>query len=260
MALPPSELSVRADQLRRLHHGFLVLPNAWDAGSARVLATMGFDAIATTSSGVSDSLGYADRQVTPADEMFAAVARIARSVDVPVTADLEAGYGLTAKDLAARVIDAGAVGLNIEDTDHASGSKTLVDAESHAAYLSGIKEAARTSGVDLFLNARVDVHVRQIGDPDSRLDEAVRRSRLYLEAGADSIYPIFVNDDATLAPLIALGAPVNVLYVPDGPSLDHLKTLGVRRVTFGGHIQEAAMKAIETYLRATGVLESELAP
>ena len=254
MTLSQSELSSRADQLRRLHDGFLVLPNAWDAGSARALAAMGFDAIATTSSGVSDALGYADRQVTPVDEMFAAVARIARAVDVPVSADLEGGYGLTAQELAARVVDSGAVGLNIEDTDHSSGSKTLIVAESHAGYLGGIKESARARGVDLFLNARVDVHLRQIGDPDSRLDEALRRGRLYLEAGADSVYPIFVNDDATLAPLIALGAPVNVLFRPDGPSLDHLETLGVRRVTFGGHIQEAAMKSIETYLRAAGAL------
>ena len=254
MTSSQSGLASRADQLRRLHAGFLVLPNAWDAGSARALAALGFDAIATTSSGVSDSLGFADRQVTPVDEMFAAVARMARAVDVPVTADLEAGYGLTAQELAARVVDAGAVGLNIEDTDHASGSKTLVDADSHAGYLRDIKDAARSLGVDVFLNARVDVHLRQFGDAESRLDEAVRRSRLYLDAGADSIYPIFVNDDATLAPLIALGAPLNVLYMPDGPSFDHLQTLGVRRVTFGGHLQEAAMKSVESYLRVSGAL------
>jgi 2-methylisocitrate lyase-like PEP mutase family enzyme len=250
----PSELAARADRLRRLHDAYLVLPNAWDAGSARALATLGFTAIATTSSGVSDSLGYADRQVTPIDDMFAAVGRISRAVDVPVTADLEAGYGLPAEELVDRLLGAGAVGLNIEDTDHAAGSKTLVHADSHADYLRAIKESGRARGVDVFLNARVDVHLRQVGEAERRLDEALRRARLYLDAGADSIYPIFVNDDASLEPLIAVGAPVNVLYVPNGPTLDHLDSLGVRRVTFGGHLHEAAMKSVEGYLRGSGAL------
>src|SRR5215217_1129647 len=125
MTLAQFELAARADRLRRLHDGYLVLPNAWDAGSARALAALGFAAIATTSSGVSDSLGYADRQITPIDEMFAAVGRISRAVDVPVTADLEAGYGLPADELVDRLLGAGAVGLNIEDTDH---SRWLNDA------------------------------------------------------------------------------------------------------------------------------------
>jgi 2-methylisocitrate lyase-like PEP mutase family enzyme len=175
-------------------------------------------------------------------------------VSVPVTADLEAGYGLGPDDLAARVLEAGAVGLNIEDTDHADGSRKLVDVRRHAEYLSAIKEAARAHGVDLVLNARVDVHLRQVGDPNLRLDEALSRARLYIDAGADSIYPIFVNDDATLAPLVALGAAVNVLYTPDGPSLDHLREIGVQRVSFGGHLQEAAMAAAESYLREANAL------
>jgi 2-methylisocitrate lyase-like PEP mutase family enzyme len=254
MTLAQSELAARADQLRRLHDGYLVLPNAWDAGSARALAALGFAAIATTSSGVSDSLGYADRQITPIDEMFAAVGRISRAVDVPVTADVEAGYGLPADELVDRLIRAGAVGLNIEDTDHPAGSRTLVDADPHAGYLRAIKEAGRARGVDVFLNARVDVHLRQFGEAERRLDEALRRARMYLDAGADSIYPIFVNDEASLRPLVGLGAPVNVLYMPNGPSLDHLRSLGVRRVTFGGHLQEVAMKSLEGYLRASGAL------
>jgi 2-methylisocitrate lyase-like PEP mutase family enzyme len=254
MTLAQSELAARADQLRRLHDGYLVLPNAWDAGSARALAALGFAAIATTSSGVSDSIGYADRQITPVDEMFAAVGRISRAVDVPVTADLEAGYGLPADELVERLLEAGAVGLNIEDTDHPGGSTTLLDADSHAGYLRAIRKSGRVRGVDVFLNARVDVHLRQVGEGEGRLDEALRRARMYLDAGADSIYPIFVNDDASLGPLIALGAPVNVLYMPNGPSLDHLQSLGVRRVTFGGHLQEAAMNSVEDYLRTTGAL------
>ncbi len=181
--------------------------------------------------------------------MFAAVARIARVVDVPVTADLEAGYGLLPDELVDRLLGAGAVGLNLEDSDHIGGSRRVFDAEPRAHYFRGIKEAARARGVHIFLNARIDVHLRQVGDTAFRNAEALRRARLYLEAGADSIYPIFVNDDATLAPLIALGAPVNVLYMPDGPSFGHLASIGVRRVTFGGHLQEAAMAAVATYLR-----------
>jgi len=254
MTLSQPELAARAERLRRLHDGYLVLPNAWDAGSARALAALGFQAIATTSSGVSDSLGYADRQVTPVDEMFMAVARIARAVEVPVSADLEAGYGLAADELVDRLLDAGAVGMNIEDTDHATGSKAVVDADPHAEYLRSIKSAGRARDVDLFLNARVDVHLRQVGEADIRTDEALRRGRLYIEAGADSLYPIFVNDDETLRPLLSLGVPLNVLYTPDGPSLDHLRSLGVRRVTFGGHLQEAAMQSIETYLSTSGAL------
>ena len=244
-----SVLAVKADVLRQLHEGFLVLPNAWDAGSARTLVALGFPAIATTSSGVADSLGFADRQITPPDEMFAAVARIARAVDAPVTADLEAGYGLPPAELVDRLLDAGAVGLNLEDSDYSDGSRKLARCRAHAAYLRAVKEAARARGVDVFLNARVDVHLRQVGEPSVRIEEALRRSRLYLDAGADSIYPIFVNDDATLAPLIALGAPVNVLYMPKGPSFAHLASIGVRRVSFGGHLQEAAMAAVATYLR-----------
>jgi 2-methylisocitrate lyase-like PEP mutase family enzyme len=236
--------AAKAEALRRLHDDMALLPNAWDAASARAFAELGFDALATTSSGVSASLGYGDREETPVDEMFAAVARIAGSVDVPVTADLEAGYGLSPEELVDRMLDAGAVGLNLEDTDHGAGGKTLVDAGEHAARLAAVKEAARLRGVDVVLNARVDVHLRQVGEEgDARLAEALRRARLYLEAGADTVYPIFVNDEPTIAAFVALGAPVNVLFLPDGPSIATLHELGVRRVSFGGGLQELAVRS-----------------
>jgi 2-methylisocitrate lyase-like PEP mutase family enzyme len=235
--------AAKAGALRRLHDDLAILPNAWDAASARAFADLGFHALATTSSGMSASLGYGDREQTPVDEMFAAVARITRSVDVPVTADLEAGYGLPADELVDRLLRSGAVGLNLEDTDHGAGGKTLVDADVHAARLASVKEAAKAQGVDVVLNARVDVHLRQIGEGgEPRLAEALRRARLYLAAGADSVYPIFVNDEPTIAAFIELGAPVNVLFMPNGPSIATLREWGVRRVSFGGGLQELAVR------------------
>ena len=183
-----SALSAQADQLRGLHvpGSPLLLVNAWDPPSARRLAHDGYPAIATTSAGVAEALGYEDGNVTPPDEMLAAVARIAAVVDVPVTADLEAGYGLEPRELVEGLLQAGAVGLNFEDTDHETGA--LTDAELHAERLAAIKQAGRDSGVDVVLNARVDVFLR-----GGELDDAVRRGRLYAEAGADCVYPILAR-------------------------------------------------------------------
>jgi 2-methylisocitrate lyase-like PEP mutase family enzyme len=247
-------LAAKADSLADLHNGFLVLPNAWDVASARAFEALGYPAVATTSSGVSASLGYADRQQTPVDEMFGAVARIARGVEIPVTADLEGGYGLPAFELVERLLDAGAVGLNIEDTDHTTAARALVDVAEHAGYLGHIMEASRARGVEIVLNARIDVHLRQIGSPDERLSMALDRARRYLDAGAHCVYPIFVNDDATLTELVALGAPVNVLFMPGAPSLEHLREVGVRRVTFGGHLQEASIAAATAFLGDVGAI------
>jgi 2-methylisocitrate lyase-like PEP mutase family enzyme len=242
MSNGPRSLAEKARELRQLHTDLALLPNAWDAASARAFADLGFPALATTSSGMSASLGYADRQQTPVDEMFAAVARITRSVDAPVTADLEAGYELAPDELVERLLRSGAVGLNLEDTDHRAGGKTLFDAEAHAARLAAVKNAAKARGADVFLNARVDVHLRQIGaEGEERLAEALRRARIYLAAGADSIYPIFVNDQPTVAAFVELGAPVNVLFLPDGPSIATLHSWGVRRVSFGGGLQELSV-------------------
>src|SRR5436190_15093797 len=223
--------------LRALHDGpgLLVLPNAWDAASARVFEAAGFPAIATTSSGVAQSLGFADGENAPVDGMLAAVRRIVAAVAVPVTADMEGGYGLPPAEFAARVADTGAAGLNFEDTDHrAGGTAPLWDADKQAARIAAIKAAAP----DLFLNARVDVHVRQAGP----LEEALRRARLYRDAGADGVYPIAVDDEETISAFVAaVDAPVNVLSRPGAPPLARLAELGVRRVTFGGGLMRAAM-------------------
>lgn len=234
MDLTPAA-SFRSLHLDRAPGDPLILPGPWDAASARAFAEAGFPALATPSAGIAASLGYEDG-ATPADEMFAAVARIARSVadsGVLVTADLEAGYGLPAPELVARALDAGVVGINLED----SGPSGLDDAARHADRLAEVRAAA---GEALFLNARVDTYVR--GVPD--LDETVRRARLYVEAGADGIYPILAPPDQ-LADLCAkIPAPVNALPLPDGPTPQELGRLGAARVTFGPGLLRRAMGVV----------------
>jgi 2-methylisocitrate lyase-like PEP mutase family enzyme len=234
-----SALAAQAQQLRGLHvpGSPLLLVNAWDPPSARRLAHDGYPAIATTSAGVAEALGYEDGNVTPPDEMLGAVARIAAAVDVPVTADLEAGYGLEPRALVTGLLGAGAVGLNFEDTDHAAGA--LTDPERQAERLAAIKQAGRDAGVDVVLNARVDVFLRG-GD----VDEAIRRGRLYAQAGADCVYPIGVRGRDAIRRLVAeVGAPINILAVPGGLSLDELRELGVARVSFGSGLMHIAMDA-----------------
>jgi 2-methylisocitrate lyase-like PEP mutase family enzyme len=244
-------LAAQADELRRLHvpGSPLLLVNAWDPPSARRLMQDGYPAIASTSAGVAEALGYEDGNVTPADEMLAAVGRIAAVVDVPVTADLEAGYGLEPRDLVDGLLRAGAVGLNFEDSDHAGGG--MVDAESQVERLKAIKDAGREAGVDVVLNARVDVFLH-----DGEVDEAIRRGRLYAAAGADCVYPIGVRGREAIGRLVEeVGAPLNILAVPSGLSLSELGELGVARVSFGSGLMHIAMDAAAeraAAYRATG--------
>ncbi|MER7984106.1 isocitrate lyase/phosphoenolpyruvate mutase family protein [Streptomyces noursei] len=224
-----------AATLRALHHGRrpgdpLVLPNVWDAASARVFADAGFPALATPSMGIAASLGYADGQ-TPADEMFAAIARIVRAVDVPVTADVEAGYGLPAEELVGRLAEAGAVGCNLEDSDHVTGA--LRDPEEQAAWLAEVRAAA---GDALVVNARIDTFLR--GEPGP--DAAVARARAYTEAGVDCLYPILAPPELLPELAAAVTLPLNALAKPGGPSPRELGALGATRITFGGGLQHQA--------------------
>ncbi|MEV5410890.1 isocitrate lyase/phosphoenolpyruvate mutase family protein [Thermopolyspora sp. NPDC052614] len=224
----------RAGLLRDLHHraDVLVLPNVWDAQTAKIFEQAGFPALATPSSGIADSLGYADRQLAPATEMFAAAARIIRSVGVPVTVDAEAGYGLTPAELAERLAETGAAGCNLEDTAHPQG--TLVAIEEQAEWLA----AVRAADPHLVINARVDSFLRGKGPVEELLQDAITRAEAYLAAGADCVYPI-------LAPTAVLGelteripGPVNAMFLPNGPSLAELAELGIARVTFGGQLYD----------------------
>src|SRR6266511_3450831 len=210
MAADVGTLTERAKELAALHRGErpLLLPNAWDAASAQVLEGAGFPAIATSSSAVAGSLGYPDGEAAPAAEMLAAVARIAAVSSVPVTADLEAGYGLPPVEIVERLLE--------------------------------VRAVADVAGVGLVINARVDVYLHQVGTPGQRLAEALRRARQYLEAGADCVFPILVSDEESIAELVRdAGGPVNVLYQPGTPSLRRLAELGVARVSFGGGLHRA---------------------
>jgi 2-methylisocitrate lyase-like PEP mutase family enzyme len=232
------ELSEKRARLRAMHDHDrpLILPNAWDAASARAFADAGFAALASASHAVADSLGYEDGEKAPAVEMFAAAARITRSVDVPVSIDAEAGYGLAAGELADRLREAGAAGCNIEDTVHGN----LTPADAAAERIAALREADR----ELVINARVDVFIR---GAEAALEEAVARARAYLEAGADCVYPIGVTDESVLGELVKrVPGPVNVLYLPHGPSLARLGELGVGRVTFGPGLQRATLNLLGT--------------
>lgn len=237
-----SEQAAKAEKLRQLHHGpkILVLPNAWDAASARIFEDAGFPAIATTSAGVAFSLGYPDGQLIPGAEMLAVVKRIAHSVKLPVTADLEAGYGDAGKT-AESAIEAGAVGLNLEDFDHADGAKLFSIAEQ----VEKIKTMRRVSdklGVHLVINARTDQYLAEIGDPSTRFAEAVKRLHAYIAAGADCVFVPGVTDEDTLSRLVTeLKFPLNALAQPPSPTIPRLQQLGVARVSIGAGITRAVM-------------------
>ncbi len=217
----------------------LILTNAWDPGTAKIVEDLGFRAVATSSAAVALSLGFADKQVMPVDIAFRALQWICESVDVPVTADLESGYGLEMDDLAQRIRRAGAVGLNFEDSDHVNGG--LLPGEVHAQRIADL----RAVDADLVINARMDVHL--VGDGD--LDEGLARARMYREAGADCVFaPAVVTEDAITAYVEAVGI-VNVLVFPGLPPRERLAELGVARISLGSSGYHAAMKAFRTQAR-----------
>jgi 2-methylisocitrate lyase-like PEP mutase family enzyme len=223
----------RAQTLRALHRPppTLLLPNAWDLMSALIFADAGYPAIATTSAGVAWALGYADGEKTPWAEVVDATARIAAAVSVPVTADIEAGYGQTPDDVARHVVEiaqAGAVGINLEDSAD-GGLRSVEDA---AARIVASRRAVSQAGLDLVINARTDVYLHGSGDAAARLDETVKRGKAYLAAGADCIYVFALTDLAIITSITrALAAPVNIVGRPGTPPLAALESAGVARVS-----------------------------
>ncbi|HEX3787070.1 MAG TPA: isocitrate lyase/phosphoenolpyruvate mutase family protein [Pseudonocardiaceae bacterium] len=231
-------LAGRAAALRALHQPGrpVVLANIWDAGSARLVEAVGFAAVATSSGAVAESLGFADNEAAPAEQMFAAAARISAAVALPVTVDAEAGYGLPAAELVDRLIAAGAVGCNLEDSDHRAGG--LVDPAAHAGWLAEVRAAAERAGVPLVINARIDVFIRSgVTDPGEALalvEPAVERARAYLAAGADCVYPIAAGREAVRRFVAGVdGAPVNAMCTPGGLSPADATAVGVARISVG---------------------------
>jgi 2-methylisocitrate lyase-like PEP mutase family enzyme len=175
--------------------------------------------------------------------MLAAVARMARAVRIPLSADMEAGYGLSSGNLVSRLLEAGAVGLNIEDSAP-DGGEPLVEAEAHAERVASLRQAADGHGVHLVVNARVDVYLEQVGEPDWRFDETLRRATLYREAGADVIFVPGVRDEDTIERLVtAIDAPLNVLAGPGAPPIPRLAALGVARISVGSGSARVAYSA-----------------
>jgi len=262
-----AEQAQQAELFRSKHHGprLLLLPNAWDAMSARVFVAAGFDAIATTSGGVAWSLGYADGEQAPWYEVVAATARIVRVAGVPVTADIEAGYGETPDAVmhsVSEIIKAGAAGVNLEDGALRGPApiRSLADA---ADRVRAAREAAKAAGVPIVINARTDLYLRNIGEEASRFDETIERGRAYLAAGADCVYPITLRDPATIGRLVkALAAPINVNVRAGSPSVAELEALGVARASTASQVAlmvVSVTRQIADDLRATGRFD-KLAP
>ncbi|MFG2938124.1 isocitrate lyase/phosphoenolpyruvate mutase family protein [Streptomyces sp. NPDC048282] len=237
----------KAERLRALgSDSVLVLPNAWDAGSAAVIAAAGALAIGTTSGGVAWSLGRGDGERAGRDEMIAAAARIAAAVDVPVTVDIEAGYGAAPDEVAktvTAVVAAGAVGANLEDSKAPGGP--LFTPEEQAARIAAARTAAAAAGLpELLLNVRTDVYLFGIGEESGRLDDVLARTAVYADAGADGIFVPGLLDLAVLGELAARSPlPVNVMAGPGGPGVAELAKAGVRRISVGTAITQAAYTA-----------------
>jgi 2-methylisocitrate lyase-like PEP mutase family enzyme len=242
----------KAATFRQLHQGprILVLPNAWDAATARIFEVAGFPAIGSTSAGVANSLGYADGNYTPRDEMLEVVARIVRAVEVPVTADVESGFGdpvATAKAVAA----AGAVGINLEDV---VGDK-LADLATQTAIIREI----RALDLPVVINARNDIYLANIGDPATQFARTVERLNAYREAGADCLFAPGVRDPGIIAGLTReVRGPLNILASVGTPPVSELQRLGVARVSVGSGPARAAqglVRRIAEELRDKGSFE-----
>jgi 2-methylisocitrate lyase-like PEP mutase family enzyme len=244
--MPNLDQIKKAEAFRQLHDGTmpLLLVNVWDAASARIVEAEGFPAIATTSAGIAFAQGFPDGQKIPADRMIAAIAQIAETVRVPATADVESGYGDTpqsAAQTARRVIEAGAVGLNLEDSPGEAG-QPLADLNLQLEKIRAIRETAEKVRVPLVLNARTDFYLLQVGDPAKRYDETVRRAHAFRDAGADCVFVPGLRDVATIGRFVAdLQCPVNILAVSGGPSAQELAALGVKRISLGSGPMRAAL-------------------
>lgn len=221
----------------------LILPNAWDVASARLFEDEGFPAVATSSAGMMVSLGYPDGQDIGIEELASAVGRIAKVLEVPLTADVVGGFGASPNEVArsvGRVIAAGAVGINIEDFVHET--KALLPVEDQLAKLRALKELQKSSEIPFVINARTDAFRYAPGEQDARLEEAIRRGAAYRDAGVDCVYPMGLVDAGSISAYVqALDFPINVMVRRGLPPVGELQRLGVARVSFGPSASYATM-------------------
>jgi 2-methylisocitrate lyase-like PEP mutase family enzyme len=234
-------LKERAESLLALHQpgNPVVLPTVWDAWSARLAVDAGFVALTVGSHPVANSVGKADQEGMTFDDVVTRVKQITGAVDVPVSVDIESGYAQPATRLITGLLEAGAVGLNIEDTVHSEGGRLRSSSE-HAELVGALRKAADATGVHMVINARTDLFLRQDGDESDRVDRAVARLKEAAAAGADSLYPVGRHDPETLRRLAAeLPLPINAIALPDESDPASFGPLGVGRISFGPFFQSA---------------------
>jgi 2-methylisocitrate lyase-like PEP mutase family enzyme len=234
-------LKERAERLLALHQpgNPVVLPTVWDAWSARLAVEVGFFALTVGSHPMAESVGKADQEGMTFDDVVARVKQITAAVDVPVSVDIESGYGESPTRLITGLLEAGAVGLNIEDTVHKEGGRLRSSSE-HAEFVAALRKAADATGVHMVINARTDVLFRQDGDAADRVDRAIARLNEAAAAGADSLYPVGLLEPDTLRRLATeLPLPINVIALPDQAEPASFGPLGVGRISFGPFLQSA---------------------
>jgi len=234
-------LKERAQTLLALHQpgNPVVLPTVWDAWSARLAADAGFAALTIGSHPMADSVGKADREGMTFDDVITRVKQITAAVDVPVSVDIESGYGQSPTRLITGLLEAGAVGLNIEDTVHSEGGRLRSSSE-HAELVGALRKAADATGVHVVVNARTDLFLRQDGDESDRVERAIARLKESAAAGADSLYPVGRHDPDTLRRLASeLPLPINAIVLPDQDDPASFGPLGVGRISFGPFLQGA---------------------
>ncbi|MGY6211485.1 isocitrate lyase/PEP mutase family protein [Cytobacillus firmus] len=247
------EQSLKANTFHRLHQqsSTFVLPNAWDVISAKMFEECGFKAIGTTSAGIAASLGYLDGQSIPLNKMVETIENIAKSVNVPVSADIEAGYGVTVEEVletVKAVAAAGAIGINLEDGTGDPDSP-IFDISSQEEKIAAIKELSESSNMRLFINARTDLYWINAGDSSTRFREAVNRAKAYQDAGADCIFIPGLTDRTSIKKIREeIACPINLLVDPEIPSISELSEIGIERLSCGS----GPFRATLTYLRSIG--------
>ena len=250
----------KAEALRAMHSApqLLLLANVWDVASARIVEECGFPALATSSAGVAFSQGYRDGEKIPPQQMIAVIGRIAAAIRVPLTADAEAGYGSEPEDAARtarEVIEAGAVGMNLED---ATGDAVhpLAELSVQLEKIRAVRQASEQAGVPLVLNARTDVYLLEVGEPGRRYDETLRRLAAFRDAGADCVFVPGLCDPPSIGRLVAdLNCPLNILAVSGSPSVAQLAALGVKRISLGSGPMRATLgflRRLATELQTQG--------
>jgi 2-methylisocitrate lyase-like PEP mutase family enzyme len=256
--------SDKAQVLQSLHRRdeLLVVPNAWDVGSAHIVEQAGFPATASSSAAFAWSIGLPDGERAPWDEVIKGLARMAAAVDIPISADLEGGYVASTGGIDRTVgalVEAGVAGVGLEDSAFGEGAEGVVEAEAHAELIATARATADSLDYPLWINGRTELYIRRVGDDDARLEEAARRLALYADAGADGAFcPGIAGADEIGELARRLSVPLNVLWFPGMPGLDELEALGVRRVTVGSQTYLAGLAAVERVVQ--GLKERDLSP